>query len=683
MQRRLASQNQNKFSYRISDFGGGVDLKSDDEEMGKNRARIKQNWRNSTGGALEKVPGIERLSGRVVAKTFNGAGLDDLTSGGSNTAHETFDMKIEIDGVGTPNTFKWSVDAGATWEETTVAITGAAQTLDNGITVTFAATTGHTAGDDWTFKAYQGIDDALITMLHRYYSGSTKHFLALCNGKLWKRNTVWAQVTDGAGLSASVKTSSLNYKGNAYFMNTVDGLFYYNGSKKLAGGTVDATVEDGGNSGTLLLVSSGYNSGGERDYLVEIDGTGSPNTFKWSIDAGASWEASTVAITGADQTLENGVIINFSATTGGVSGDKWTFTVHKGSPDEKCSQIKQFRDRGIAGCGNTDETARLWFTALENMSDWSSADNAGYHDVGGNKSGKLTGYEPFGNAIIAFKERGAWRVWNFPDSQDEQLLGAPGCDAPDSIAQGDGLLFHHAQEGVYMFDGSKFDYISDEIRDVLSRIPQQYVSSIRGVYKDHAYWMFFNAYGSGVSYNLVCWRYDVVMAGWEEIPSRYVNAVAHWLGLGDEGELYAGSSQADGVVWRLNYSSDGSNDGSNIEARYKTKNEHCGLANVVKGFDRLFVEVMGTVGILSVYWEIDKGKKSGSFTINLATTGVKLDEFVLGTDALLLEPPFAIYECIFPLDAVGKLINLEVYHSNIGESPIVNSLEIEGRGIHK
>ena len=93
----------------------------------------------------------------VPAATFNGAGLDDATSGGSYTGEGTTAFLVEIDGTGSPDTFRWSTDGGSTWEASTVAITGAAQTLDRGVTVTFAATTGHTSGDQWTFSATGGV----------------------------------------------------------------------------------------------------------------------------------------------------------------------------------------------------------------------------------------------------------------------------------------------------------------------------------------------------------------------------------------------------------------------------------------------------------------------------------------------------------------------------------------------
>ncbi len=83
-----------------------------------------------------------------------GSFLDDLTPGGSYTdgiANPNVSFTIIIDSAGTPDTFKWQKNAGSF--TTGVAITGAAQTLSNGVTVTFGATTGHTVPDQWVIGA--------------------------------------------------------------------------------------------------------------------------------------------------------------------------------------------------------------------------------------------------------------------------------------------------------------------------------------------------------------------------------------------------------------------------------------------------------------------------------------------------------------------------------------------------
>lgn len=93
--------------------------------------------------------------------TFTGSGLNDITVGGTYTGDSNATYQVVIDGESTPDTFKWSNDNGSSFEATTVAVTGSAQTLENGITITFAATTGHTSTEYWTFGANAKLSPAI------------------------------------------------------------------------------------------------------------------------------------------------------------------------------------------------------------------------------------------------------------------------------------------------------------------------------------------------------------------------------------------------------------------------------------------------------------------------------------------------------------------------------------------
>jgi hypothetical protein len=84
---------------------------------------------------------------RIRPNGFKGVGLNNLAWGaGFNGAASAY-FEVVIDGTGAPDTFKWRKNGGS-WTST-VAITGAAQTLSDGQTITFAAPTGHTATDQW------------------------------------------------------------------------------------------------------------------------------------------------------------------------------------------------------------------------------------------------------------------------------------------------------------------------------------------------------------------------------------------------------------------------------------------------------------------------------------------------------------------------------------------------------
>lgn len=95
-------------------------------------------------------------------------GVNDLSAGGTFTGTARTFFELEIDSIATPDTFKWrkiTRDANGTktvgaWTPT-VAITGAAQALADGVTVTFAATTGHTVSDAWTVELYEVLPERI------------------------------------------------------------------------------------------------------------------------------------------------------------------------------------------------------------------------------------------------------------------------------------------------------------------------------------------------------------------------------------------------------------------------------------------------------------------------------------------------------------------------------------------
>ncbi len=117
------------------------------------------------GGAFT---GIESRNFRVQIERnpigpviFYGTGLNDMTNGGAYVGAIERRYLVEIDAVvlpAGPDTFRWSDDGGINWTNG-VVITGAAQVLSNGVTITFAAIFGHTLGDYWGFEC--GPTDAI------------------------------------------------------------------------------------------------------------------------------------------------------------------------------------------------------------------------------------------------------------------------------------------------------------------------------------------------------------------------------------------------------------------------------------------------------------------------------------------------------------------------------------------
>jgi hypothetical protein len=98
---------------------------------------------------------LSAATAAIGTPVFTGTGLNDLSKGGTFNVLVDHVYTIIIDGNGTPDTFKWKKDNGSF--TTGVAITGSAQTLSEGVTITFAATTGHTIGDQWVVTVTAGV----------------------------------------------------------------------------------------------------------------------------------------------------------------------------------------------------------------------------------------------------------------------------------------------------------------------------------------------------------------------------------------------------------------------------------------------------------------------------------------------------------------------------------------------
>lgn len=106
--------------------------------------------------SIRNVPQDSRINSPV----FNGDikfDLNDLSASGTYTFTSKLIYRVEIDSIGTNDTFRWSIDDGITWIEESVLITGLQQDLSNGVKITFTNVNGHTLGNYWYINATAGL----------------------------------------------------------------------------------------------------------------------------------------------------------------------------------------------------------------------------------------------------------------------------------------------------------------------------------------------------------------------------------------------------------------------------------------------------------------------------------------------------------------------------------------------
>lgn len=129
----------------------------------------------------------QRLAVYIEPARFQGGTLNDMTSEGTYTGLIATTFIVKVITADTPDTISFSVDNGVTFSSPT-AVTGSAQVLSLGVTVTFGATTGHAVDDEWRFTSWPepSVAEAVPTRVfstaevaEKFGYGSMVHIMAI------------------------------------------------------------------------------------------------------------------------------------------------------------------------------------------------------------------------------------------------------------------------------------------------------------------------------------------------------------------------------------------------------------------------------------------------------------------------------------------------------------------------
>jgi hypothetical protein len=362
-----------------------------------------------------------------------------------------------------------------------------------------------------------------------------------------------------------------------------------------------------------------------------------------------------------------------------------TLAASTDTPTDACKILLKRADRRLLALVNSVNGSTLYYSKVDPTgsaaNDWSATNDAGSIAIDGAKSEALTGGMTFGSVDIIFKDYAAFKVWGYPSPQAIRMSGSPGCAAPFSVAQGDGLGFHLAHDGVYMFDGNKFIKLSDPIKSSIDAINSSYVQNSFGIYRDGFYWLFYTASGDTVNKSALI--YDVFHSNpyigkniWYERTNMEMNSPCVFTGTGDDNELYAGVSADTGFIYRLDFSASGADDTSNIQAIYQTKYFDGGYPNLIKRFSKIKVTYYLNTGTLNFNWYVNRGATTGNYAGTSGNTGTALGSFILDTSTLsgVLDTTD-----IARLDdtAVGKDIAVKVTSNATGTAPKIRRIEID------
>jgi hypothetical protein len=210
---------------------------------------------------------------------FTGVGLNDGAFSGTFGGSTNELITVSIDSTGGTDTFEWFLNGVS--QATGVAITGAAQALSNGISITFGAVTGHTSGDDWSVgNGFGAIDFAATSFIGTF---------------------VYNETVTG---SISGQTATLGYAsvGSSQVILT----------NISSTGFVVGDVLTGGTSGAVATITG----------LTSIN-----DTFDWTNDGGTTPHPQTpITAVNAPYELSDGVTVQWPTKAGHGVGTTWSFS---------------------------------------------------------------------------------------------------------------------------------------------------------------------------------------------------------------------------------------------------------------------------------------------------------------------------------------------------------------------
>lgn len=367
-----------------------------------------------------------------------------------------------------------------------------------------------------------------------------------------------------------------------------------------------------------------------------------------------------------------------------------TMAAATNQPADACRMILKRADKRLLAFVNGTNGSTLYYSKISPTGaaadDWSAANDAGSIAIDGAKSEPLTGGMTYGAFDIIYKHYGAFRVWGYPTPEATRMPGSPGCIAPQSVSTGDGYGFHLAHDGIYLWDGNKWLNISGPIDSIIDDIATSNAENTFTVYRNGYLWVFYTPTGQAA--HTKCVIYDVARSNpyagqniWFERPGLAMNCPVIFSGAGDDNEIYAGAAAATGYVFRLDYSTTGTDNGSDIEAVVQTKYFNAGYPKLVKRFSKIYIRYYLPAGNLLVNWYTNRGQTSGSYEIVSNQTGVALGEFELDVDRLAGFTEALSVQAL-PDNAVGRDISIKITSTESGDAPIIRDIQIDWEALY-
>jgi hypothetical protein len=296
-------------------------------------------WSPPTGFFSTPASSVALTFGASSSVTLvgNTGGLTGMTAGGTYTGPTQSAYQVYIFANGTPDTFVWAKDNGSF--SSPIAITGAPQSLDDGVTITFASTTGNTVGDalggnNWIISA-QPVTTAVATgsllVVGAYNGGSGNPVGAVFDsqGNSWFQAEIAQNFTLGniselwytfvTNPGATTVTATWPGGGNPPLMFLAE----FAGVIPSPLGKHNAVVATLGQPGPMSVSLTGLRNNSLVFSMGELHGATLPMTITAGFTA-ALVEYVNLAVAVLQFSTGVGSSATITATSSGSSGSNWT-----------------------------------------------------------------------------------------------------------------------------------------------------------------------------------------------------------------------------------------------------------------------------------------------------------------------------------------------------------------------
>lgn len=306
-------------------------------------------------------------------------GLDDAAPSGTCTQAGGAVFEVEIDTTGTPDKFRWRKDGGA-WTSG-VSITGAAQLLSDGISVTFGATTGHSYAAKWTITAsptrgcvYRLDAGVLSVVKNDFISTNPIYFTQIGDKVIISNGTDRPVIYDGLNIS----NVNLPFKNTVEFsgtgINDMAAVISYVIAEQTYDVEIDAVAQvpvvtfSGLGINDLQVPSPNYSGAAAANFDVEVQSNGTKDSFKYNINGGLATTGVEVKTTVATANVAGGIHLKGNSATGHNVNDVYQVRVTEVTGS---SAKIQYRKNDGAWSAETALTSYPTYTGLGG--EWSIA----------------------------------------------------------------------------------------------------------------------------------------------------------------------------------------------------------------------------------------------------------------------------------------------------------------------